>query len=332
VPDLLTQTDRGLYCPAGDFYIDPWKPVDRAIVTHAHSDHARWGMGRYLLASPGLRVARLRLGEDAQIDTLDYGEPVVLNGVRVSLHPAGHILGSAQVRVEHQGRVWVVSGDYKTEADLTCAAYEPVRCHTFVTESTFGLPIYHWPSQESVYAEMNAWWRRNQEAGKASLILGYALGKTQRVLAGLDSSIGDIFLHGACVELTDAYRAEGVALPPTKLVADAEKGYDWSKAMILAPPSAAGTPWVRRFGDHATAFVSGWMLIRGARRRRSVDKGFVLSDHVDWPSLLTAIGETGAEKVWVTHGYSASVVRYLSEQGLDAQVLATQWEGEQDAE
>jgi putative mRNA 3-end processing factor len=228
--------------------------------------------------------------------------------------------------------VWVVSGDYKTEQDQTCAPFEPLRCNTFITESTFGLPIYHWPLQSEVFAEINRWWKQNQAAGRASLVLGYALGKIQRVLSGLDSTIGEIFLHGAGVELTNAYREEGVNLPPTALVSDAPKGHDWSRDLILAPPSAAGTPWVRRFKDHSTAFVSGWMLIRGTRRRRSVDQGFVLSDHADWPSLLKTIGDTGAEKVLVTHGYTSTLVRYLQEQGLDARVLATQWDGEQDAE
>lgn len=329
--ELLRLNDCGLYCEAGDFYVDPWKPVDRAIITHTHSDHLRWGMKRYLLAAPGLGVARLRVGTEADIATLAYGEAVTVNGVRVSLHPAGHILGSAQVRIEHMDQVAVVSGDYKTAPDTTCAAFEPLRCDLFVTESTFGLPIYRWPAESEVFEQINAWWRANQATGKASLLMGYALGKAQRALSGLDPSIGPIFLHGAVHSLTQAYRAEGVSLPETKLVFEAEKGFDWSNAILVAPPSVNGQPWLRRFGDHSSAFMSGWMAIRGARRRRSVDRGFVLSDHVDWPSLLSAISETGAERVWVTHGYSATVVRYLQERGVDARVLPTQWEGEQDA-
>lgn len=328
--ELLCMTDRGLYCPEGDFYIDPWKPVDRAVVTHAHSDHARWGMKRYLVSQESEGVMRIRLGEEAAIDTLPYGEAVTMNGVRVSLHPAGHILGSAQVRVEHGGRVYVVSGDYKTEPDATCTPFEPLRCHTFVTESTFGLPIYRWPSQDEVVRQIHEWWRSNQAAGKCSLLLGYALGKCQRALAGLDPEVGPILLHGAVQRLTEAYREAGVELPPTQQVAELGKGFEWSRAIVVAPPSAHGTPWVRRFGDHSTAFMSGWMAIRGTRRRRAVDRGFVLSDHVDWPSLMGAIGETGAESVWVTHGYSGVVVKYLEEQGLDAHVLETRWEGEQD--
>jgi len=248
-----------------------------------------------------------------------------VNGIRLSLHPAGHILGSAQVRVERNGEVAVVSGDYKTQADRTCTPFEPVRCHTFITETTFGLPIYRWRPESEVFDEINSWWRANQELGRASILFGYALGKSQRALSGLDPSIGPIFLHGALQALTEAYRQEGIDLPATRNVFSAEKGFDWSKAMILAPPSANGTPWVRRFGDHSTAFMSGWMAIRGTRRRGANDRGFVLSDHVDWPSLLSAISETGAERVFVTHGYSDIVVRYLTEQGLEAHVLQTDW-------
>lgn len=328
----LRITDCGLYCPEGDFYIDPWKPVERAIVTHAHSDHARWGMGRYLCARESAGVLRLRVGEEARIDTLEYGDSILMNGARVSLHPAGHILGSAQVRVEVGGYVTVVSGDYKTEPDPTCTPFEPVACHTFVTESTFGLPIYRWPKQSDVAESIHSWWRANQAVGKCSILLGYALGKSQRALAMLDPNVGPIFLHGAVQSLTNAYRDEGIPLPPTRIVGQVDKNFDWSQAMIIAPPSANGTPWLRRFGDHSTAFMSGWMTIRGARRRRAVDRGFVVSDHVDWPSLIDSIAATGAESVWVTHGYSAVVVQYLQEQGLDARVLETRWEGEQDEE
>jgi putative mRNA 3-end processing factor len=330
--ELLTTTDRGLYCEAGDFFIDPWKKVHRAIVTHAHSDHARWGMDRYLCAKEGAGVLRERLGDDASIDTLEYGERLTIGDTKVSLHPAGHILGSAQVRVEHRGQVYVVSGDSKTERDVTCTPFEPVKCHTFVTESTFGLPIYRWPHQQSVFDEINRWWRANQSAGKCSLLMGYALGKCQRALSGLDPSIGPILLHGSVDRLTTVYREQGVALPATEYVGMQPKGFDWSQALVLAPPSVQGTPWVRRFGDHSTAFMSGWMAIRGTRRRRAVDRGFVLSDHVDWPCLMETIAATEAESVWVTHGYSAVVARYLEDQGLHSRTLATSWEGEQDTE
>jgi putative mRNA 3-end processing factor len=330
---LLRVTERGVYCAAGDFHIDPWMPVERAVITHAHGDHARWGSRRYLGSREGERVLRVRLGPGARIRTVPYGEPVMVNGVRVSLHPAGHILGSAQVRIEHRGEVWVVSGDYKTEPDPTCTPFEPVRCHTFVTESTFGLPIYRWAPQAETFAEMRAWWRANREAGRASVLFGYALGKAQRLLAGLmDGQEGPIYTHGAVETLNREYRAAGIALPETVHAGGAPRGTDFAGSLIVAPPSAAGSTWLRRFGASQTAFASGWMRIRGTRRRRSLDRGFALSDHVDWPSLLAATQATGAERVWVTHGYREPVVRWLREHGLEADAIASRWEGEAEAE
>lgn len=327
---VLRLTEAGLHCEAGDFFIDPWCPVDRAIITHAHADHARWGSRRYLTARDGAGVLRVRVGDEPAIDAVDYGEPVEINGVRVSLHPAGHILGSAQVRVEHRGAVWVVSGDYKVGPDATCVPFEPVRCHVFITESTFALPIYRWPSQQDVFDSVNAWWRRNADSGKVSLLFGYALGKAQRLLSGLDPSIGPVFCHGAVEKLNAAYRAAGISLPPTSYAGNASNRSAWARGIVVAPPSAHGTPWARKFGPSSTAFASGWMTIRGTRRRRAVDRGFVLSDHADWPGLLDAIAATGAEAVWATHGYSAVLVRWLRERGTDAQVIATRFEGEQD--
>jgi putative mRNA 3-end processing factor len=327
---LLRTTEQGLYCEAGDFFVDPWRPVPRAVVTHAHADHACWGCERYLSSAEGAGVLRVRMGREALIDPVAYGQGVDVGGVRVSLHPAGHILGSSQVRLEHRGEVWVVSGDYKVEPDSTCSPFEPVRCHTFVTESTFGLPIYRWPSQSSVFGEINSWWRANAAAGKASLLLAYALGKSQRLLSGLDPSIGPIFTHGAVEKLTRAYREAGVALPTTSYAGSAIKGKGWAGSMIVAPPSAQGTPWARKFGPVSYALASGWMTIRGTRRRKAVDRGFVLSDHVDWPGLLGAIEATGASRVLVTHGYTSVVVRYLREKGIDADVVATRYEGERD--
>jgi putative mRNA 3-end processing factor len=327
---LLRSTERGLYCQAGEFYVDPWQPVERAVITHAHGDHARWGSGAYLCSREGERVLRTRLGPGARIQAAEFGEAVDVNGVRVSLHPAGHILGSAQVRVEHGGEVWVVSGDYKTEADPTCTPFEPVRCHTFVTESTFGLPIYRWRPDREVFAQIDAWWRANAAQGRASLLFGYALGKAQRLLAGIDPSIGPIYTHGAVERLNADYRDTGIPLPPTRSPMGLPRGHDWGGAMVVAPPSAHGTPWMRRFGNASTAFASGWMRVRGHRRRRAVDRGFVLSDHVDWPSLLASIRATEAECVWVTHGYREPVVRWLREHGLQAQSVASRWEGETD--
>lgn len=327
--DLLVPTDDGLACPAGGFFVDPWSPVDRAVVTHAHADHACRGCGRYLTTREGAAVLRARMGPDAVVDAVDYGATVALDGVRVSLHPAGHILGSAQVRVERAGEVWVVSGDYKVEPDATCAGFEPVRCDVFISESTFGLPVYRWPAQAEVFEAVRAWWRANQEAGRASVLFAYALGKAQRLIAGLGTDVGPVYTHGAVEPMNRAYRAAGVDLPPTCHASEAS-GADWSRALIVAPPSAQGTPWLRRFGAVSTGFASGWMTIRGARRRRSVDRGFELSDHADWPGLLAAIEATGAGRVLLTHGYTSVVARYLRDRGVDAGVIATRYAGERD--
>jgi putative mRNA 3-end processing factor len=269
------------------------------------------------------------LDADAVIEALPYGETRSINGVNVSLHPAGHVLGSAQVRVEFHGEVWVVSGDYKLAPDPTCSAFEPIRCHTFITESTFGLPIYRWPAATQVFHEMEDWWRRNQESGKASVIFAYSLGKAQRLLAGIDTGIGPIFAHGAIRNINECYRDSGIALSDAISPDTVAKSFDWSRALILAPPSAQGSPWMRRFGAVSTAFASGWMRIRGTRRRKSIDRGFVLSDHADWPGLLEAIALTEAESIWVTHGYRGPLVRWLTEQGREARAVETQWEDDE---
>jgi putative mRNA 3-end processing factor len=304
--------------------------VERAVVTHAHGDHVARGCSAYLTSRLGRGVLAERVERGASIEAREFGEAMDIGDVRLSLHPAGHILGSAQVRVEHGGEVWVVSGDYKTEPDPTCTPFEPVHCHTFVTESTFGLPIYRWPAQRETFDAINSWWRANRDAGIVSLLFGYALGKAQRLLAGLDPSIGPILTHGAVERMTAAYRAAGVALPATTYATVAQRSPEWRGAIVVAPPSADGSTWARRFGPQSTGFASGWMRVRGARRRRSLDRGFTLSDHVDWPGLLSAIEATGAERVWVTHGFTGPVVRWLTERGLDARAVETRFEGERD--
>ena len=336
--DLIVTRPEGLYCAAGDFYIDPWRPVHRAVITHAHADHARRGHGHYLAAALAEGVLRSRLGP-ITLQTLAYGEQIDHFGVRLSLHPAGHVLGSAQVRLEHAGRVWVASGDYfvsgaepdGAEDNSTCAAFEPVRCDCFITESTFGLPIYRWRAQREVFDDINAWWRSNAEAGRASLLLAYSFGKAQRVLKGVDAGIGPLLVHGAVEPLNQAYRAAGVALPPTQLVTDVTDKSVFQRALVIAPPGAQGTPWAQRLGVCSDAFASGWMQLRGARRRQSLDRGFVLSDHADWPGLQRAIRATGAERVIVTHGYEAVMVRWLTEQGLLAGSFSTEYGSDDDA-
>jgi len=325
--DLVVERPEGLYCPAGDFHIDPWRPVARAVITHAHADHARRGHGAYLAQADSAGVLRARLG-DITLQPLAYGTPVQVGGVRVSLHPAGHVLGSAQVRIERGGEVWVLSGDYFVsgagDANPTCAPFEPVRCDTFVTESTFGLPIYRWRPQAEVLAEVNAWWAANAAAGRPSLLMAYSFGKAQRLLAGLEAGIGPIVVHGAVQSVNAAYRAAGVALPHTGLLDDTA---DLTRALVVAPPSVHGSAWARRLGAFSDAFASGWMQLRGARRRRGVDRGFVLSDHADWPGLQQAIAATEAARVIVTHGYEAVMVRWLQQQGLAAGSFHTEFGG-----
>jgi len=331
LPDLIVARPEGLYCPPGDFYIDPWRPVTRAVITHAHSDHARMGHDHYLATHDSEGVLRARLG-DIRLQKLAYGEPLVINGVTVSLHPAGHVLGSAQVRIEHRGCVWVASGDYKLDQDGTCLPFEPVRCHTFITESTFGLPIYRWPTTAALSDDINTWWRANAQAGQASVLFCYAFGKAQRILHNVDPTIGPIVVHGAVANLNDVYRDCGVALPPASRVSELSDPNDPAlrRALVLAPPSAQGTTWMKRFGAYTDAFASGWMLVRGARRRRGVDRGFVMSDHADWPGLQQAIKATGAERVFVTHGSVAVMVRWLQEQGLQAESFTTSFGDQED--
>ncbi len=267
------------------------------------------------------------MGDKASIEFQPLRQPLTVQDVRVTFFPAGHILGSAQVRIERGGRTMVVSGDYKRQTDPTCQPFEPVLCQTFVTESTFGLPIYRWPDSQSVVQSINQWWRGNREAGKASLLFAYSLGKAQRILMSIDQQIGPVYTHGAIERLNEGYRDAGVKLPPTTHVGQAKSDCDWSRALILAPPSAAGTPWIRRFGRMSTAMASGWMQIRGTRRRRALDRGFVLSDHADWHDLLRSISETTAEEVWVTHGYADVVARHLRESGQIARALSTRFTG-----
>jgi putative mRNA 3-end processing factor len=332
MPDLLTVTERGLYCEAGDFYIDPWRPVSRAVITHAHSDHARAGMGKYFCSAPGVGVLQHRVGKDSPIHGIPYGEEHQINGVKVSLHPAGHVLGSAQVRVEHHGEIWVASGDYKVAADPTCAQFEPVKCHTFISESTFGLPIYRWQPSEAIFAEINRWWADNTAHERTSVLFGYSLGKAQRLLAGVDASVGPILVHGAVDAFLPLYKAEGVQLPETQLATvDAAKATR-GRALVVAPPSADAESWMRRFGEVSLAAASGWMQIRGTRRRAAADRGFALSDHADWDGLHQAIKATGCTRVLVTHGYTQPMVRWLREQGYQADTLATHYAEEESEE
>lgn len=336
---MLTETSKGLLCEAGGFYIDPWQPVERAVITHAHGDHARPGAAAYLCAAPCAPLLRRRFGSDAVVESVAYGEPLTLGSTRVSLHPAGHVLGSAQIRIEASGGVWVVAGDYKRAADPTCAPFEPVPCDTFITESTFGLPIYRWDAAASVIGEIAEWWDRNRVEGRASVLFCYTIGKAQRVLAEL-ANVTDrtVYVHGMMSAMIDAYRDAGIRMLPVERLIDVEDRRprarrSFAGELVLAPLPARGTPWTARLGEHSDGFASGLMRVRGVRRQRAFDRGFVLSDHADWPALLDTIAETGAGRVLTTHGHAEPLARFLREQrGLETGVIRTAWEGEGEAD
>lgn len=314
--DLVIKTPQGLYCPPGGFHIDPMGRTETAVITHGHGDHARYGSQRYLAAHESLPILRLRLGPTASIGTAAYGRRFRMGDTWVSFHPAGHVLGSAQVRIEHGSRVWVVTGDYKRAPDPTCAPFEVVECDVFVTESTFALPVYRWQATEQVVGEISAWIDECQSEGQTAVLFCYALGKAQRLMAHLKPHLEQpILLHGAQVPLTEAYRGAGVDLPDTEALSALPRDTDLAGRLVIAPPSAAGSPWMRRFKTRSTGFCSGWMRIRGNRRRRGYDRGFVISDHADWPALLQSIRDSGARRVICMHGRTDALVRYLNERG-----------------
>ena len=323
---LLEFTDKGIYCNAAKIYIDPWKPVDKAIISHGHADHSRWGHKHYITHHSNVPIISHRLGE-IDVSGREWGETFSINNVKFSLHPAGHIIGSSQIRVEHKGEVWVFTGDYKDEDDGISTPFEPIRCHTFITECTFGLPAFKWVPQKEVFGNINQWWAENKADGKTSVLFGYSLGKAQRLLKYLDADIGTIYTHGAIENMTEVLRPL-VDFPPTTRITRETKKEALLGNIVLAPPSAHGSIWIRKMVPFVTASASGWMTFRGARRRRAIDKGFVLSDHCDWQGLLKSIKATGAEKVICTHGYTEIFSRYLREQGYDARTEETQYEGE----
>jgi putative mRNA 3-end processing factor len=330
---LLELTPSGLYCPQADIFIDPWRPVEKAIITHAHADHSRYGMKHYLAHHHSAEVMRLRLGQDISLETSDYNEPILINGVKISLHPAGHIPGSSQIRLEHKGKTVVISGDYKVEDDGLSAPFEAVKCHEFVSECTFGLPIYRWQAQKEIFDSLNNWWRSNAEKGLNSVVFAYSLGKAQRIINHLEYSIGEVFAHGAIWNTNQALMANGVKVIDIPKVTQEVPKSRFKGALVIAPPSAMGSPWMKKFSPYRTGICSGWMNIRGARRRRAADAGFVLSDHADWEGLISAIKATDAEKVYLTHGSTAVFGRYLEEvEKIQAVELETLFEGENGSE
>ena len=324
---LLAFNDKGIYCHQADVYLDPWRPVKNAIITHGHADHSRWGHQNYITHHWNVPIIKHRLG-DINVTGKDWDETFTINGVKFSLHPAGHIIGSAQIRVEYKGEIWVFTGDYKTEDDGIAVPYEVVECHTFITENTFGLPAFKWLPQAEVMDDVNNWWAQNKAEGKASVLFGYTLGKAQRLLKYLDPNIGKIYTHGAVENMTEVLR-QFVDFPATERITADTKKDTFPGSIILAPPSAHGSTWIRKMTPYVTGSASGWMAFRGARRRRAIDKGFVMSDHCDWQGLLESIKATGAEKIICTHGYSDIFSAYLREQGYDARTEKTQYEGDE---
>ena len=327
---LLVFNQKGIYCEVADVYLDPWNPVKKAIISHGHADHSRWGHQQYITHHTNVPIIKHRLG-DISVTGKAWNETFTINGVKFSLHPAGHIIGSSQIRVEYKGEVWVFTGDYKTEDDGLAVPYEVIKCHTFITECTFGLPAFKWVPQEQVFHDINTWWQQNQDDGRTSVLFGYSLGKAQRLLKHLDTSVGKIYTHGAIENMTEVIR-EIADLPPTEKITRDTKKEDLKGNIVIAPPSAHGSPWIKKMVPYVTASASGWMTFRGARRRRAIDKGFVLSDHCDWQGLLNSIKATGAEKIICTHGYTDIFSRFLAEQGYDARTEQTQYEEESSEE
>lgn len=324
---LLEVNDIGLYCPQADVYIDPWRRAERALITHAHSDHARQGHGLYMAHKHSEGILKHRLG-NIRLENVEYGQKIYMNSVEVSFHPAGHILGSAQVRLEYKGEVVVVSGDYKVTPDGVSAPFEPVKCHTFITESTFGLPIYDWKPDRTEFDALQRWWKHNAEEGICSVVFGYSLGKAQRILRNLDLTQGPVYAHGAIIETHKAMAHTGIEFPECLPVDKSIPKENFRKALVIAPPAADTENWLRQFVPFKTAVCSGWMALRGTRRRQNAHKGFAISDHADWKGLLYAIESSEAENILITHGYSDTLARYLREKGMQAEVLNTLYTGD----
>jgi len=330
---LIEATDQGLVCAAGDFVIDPWKRTAVALITHAHADHARRVADVYYAAESAVPLLRRRLGDDIDVRGLRFGESLSFNDTRVSFHPAGHVLGSAQIRVQHGDDVWVFTGDFKRDHDPSCEAFELVPCDTLITEATFALPVYRWEPGAVVAREIFDWWQQMKQAERPAVLFAYSLGKAQRVLAELTAFTDEeVYLHGAVHPLTEIYREAGIRMLPGRPIDLSDKGADYRGRLVIAPPGASGSAWMRRFRNASTGFCSGWMRVRGNRRRRGYDRGFVLSDHADWPGLLKTIEECGARRVLTTHGQSSALVRYLREKGMDAAELTTRFSAEGESE
>jgi len=321
---MIQFTSKGIYCVPGKFYLDPWQPVDLAIITHGHADHAYPGMKKYLCHHFTVNILKSRIGHDIQVEGLAYNRPFHINGVKISLHPAGHIIGSSQIRMEYKGKVIVFTGDYKIQDDGLSTPFEPVKCHELITESTFGLPIYRWESVAAQTQRLNEWIMHNQGFKKTSVFIGYSLGKSQRILNAV-KDMGEVYVHYSIAKLNMAYSEAGIQLPPYHIVDLRTDTKQLDGKIVLLPPALLDTHLLQKIPHVAYAICSGWMQIRGARRWRSADAGFAISDHADWNGLLQAVKESGAEKVYVTHGQTATFSKYLNEIGIEAEEVKTNY-------
>ncbi|MDZ4709369.1 MAG: ligase-associated DNA damage response exonuclease [Saprospiraceae bacterium] len=319
---LLTFTAKGIYCPRADVYIDPHKPVSRALITHGHSDHAILGHRYYLCTALTAAILKYRLGSFIQIQTVEYAQPVLINQVRFSFHPAGHIPGSAQIRVSYLDEIWVVTGDYKTEVDEICEAYELIPCHTLITETTFALPVYQWKPQKQIIREILEWYNYNLNSGQTTVLLAYALGKSQRLIHHIPADI-PVYTHGSVEQTTEVLRKAGLGLRPTIPVSSRVSKKEIQKGITIAPSSVLNSLWIRSLVNPVTATISGWMALINNRKKQAADHGFTLSDHVDWPSLNEVIKQSGTQKVFATHGYTSLYVDWLCSRGYDAEIVSS---------
>ena len=317
-------TKKGIYCIPGKFYLDPWYPVDYAVISHGHADHSRWGNKHYLCHQDSKNILLHRLGKDISIETLNFNQIKTINGVKVSFFPAGHIIGSVQIKLEYKGKIVVFSGDYKTNPDFITTPFEPVKCHEFITESTFGLPIYSWKTEDELQNQLQQWVVNNQKQNKTSVFFGYSLGKAQRIMS-LIEGIDEVFVHSAINNLNQAISKSGIVLPKSKLITSDFNKKDIQNKIIILPPALLGSKLLKKIPNAATAICSGWMQIRGNRRWKGVDAGFAVSDHADWNGLLSAVKATEAEKVYVTHGSQAVFSKYLNEIGIESQEVVTEY-------
>ncbi|WP_417429906.1 ligase-associated DNA damage response exonuclease [Halpernia sp.] len=328
--NLIKFTNKGIYCIPGKFYLDPWRPVDLAVITHGHGDHAKWGMKKYICHHFTKPILKIRIGEDINCESVGYNEQITINCVKVSFHPAGHIVGSSQIRMEYKGYVTVFTGDYKVQDDGISTPFELVKCNEFITESTFGLPIYNWLTPQQYAEQMQNWVSLNKSQDKISTFIGYSLGKAQRIMKSVEGA-GKIYVHSSIGRLNEAIESCGIKLPEYEILDFHDDIKKVKGEIVIVPPALSDSNMIRKIPNRATAFCSGWMQVRGSRRWKSADAGFAISDHADWNGLIDTIKATGAEKVHVTHGQIAVFTKYLNEIGINAFEVKTHFGDEEES-